>query len=351
MQHRPAMSTLLAVLAATASACVAQSGLIGDQEAPAAQAEATTPSHDEVAARATKALGGQKAIDSIQSVYLKIAMAAPDPKGTREIFWSRDNGLVVKLSIQGYEAEQGIVGSTGWQLDPSGRSALLPEAGINESRRSTTQYLFALGIEQFAEFGYERLDEEYEVAGQLDGKPTHRLVYGDGVNGLTTIHHGVESGLPIAIEHVRTRDSLTVTTTFADWQEIDGVQFFRSGTVNAKPAEGELPPPTELDFEIVELNRVDPDRFAIPEEVQELLAQREEERAAAAASELAIEDLPPEFQKEATELIEMVKNEGAESVTAFIEQFGPLTSTMAEGPQRDMLRYVLQELGKDAEGG
>lgn len=345
------MSTLLVVLAATASACVAQPGQTDNQEAPAEQAQAAIPSHDEVATRATRALGGQEAIDSIQSVYLKIAMSAPDPKGTREIFWSRDNGLVVKLSIQGYEAEQGIVGSTGWQIDPSGRSALLPEAGIKESRRSTTQYLFALGIEQFAESGYKRLDEEYEVAGQFDGEPTHRLVYGDGMNGLTTMHHDVESGLPIAIEHVRTTDSLTVTTTFADWQEIEGVKFFRSGTVNAKPAEGELPPPTELDFEIVELNRVDPDRFAIPEEVQELLAQREEERAAAASSELAIEDLPPELQKEATELIEMVKSQGHESITAFIEQFGPMANTLADGPQKDMLQYVIQELGKEAEEG
>lgn len=349
MEFRAATSILLVVFAWSMSAVAAQTRGIDAQEAPGAQADIATPSHDEVAARAIKALGGQDAIDRIQSVYMKIAMSAPDPKGTREIFWSRDNGLVVKLSIQGFEAEQGIVGSTGWQLDPSGRTALLPEAVLKESRRSTTQYLFALGIEKFADFGYTRLDADHEVAGQINGKPTHKLVYGDGKSGQTTIHHDAESGLPIAIEHVRTRDSLTVTTTFDGWEEIDGVLFFRSGIVNAKPPEGELPPPTKLDFETIEVNRVDPDRFALPEEVKALLTNQDQDLEV--EGEIAFEDLSPESQKEATERIEALKAEGPESVRAFIEQNMPMVDELADGPQKDMLRYILQELRKEIQGG
>jgi|GEM_PF-4725421 len=345
-----ALSGAVSTLLVATTSVLAQGSAIEQAQDDIAES-ASTLTHDAVAARAIDALGGPDAIDRIESVYFKINISAPEPVGTRELYWSRDGGLVVVVTRQGVEIEQGIVGSIGWVRDPGGRASLLPESDLDQSRRETVAHLIALGFERFSEHGYKRLDESNEVNGQIDAKDTHQLVYGDEKTGFTTIHHDVDTGLPLAIEHFRMQDLVTFTTRLGEWLDVEDKKFFGSATVTVKPTVGEALPPTTLTFEAIEVNSVDPARFIVPADVQQLASERESRREFKTEGVIALEDLPMKYQKEAPMIIEMVKSEGPDSIKEFIEQFGTFSEEMSEGPQKDTFRYIIQELRKGDGGG
>jgi hypothetical protein len=130
--------------------------------------------------------------------------------------------------------------------------------------------------------------------------------------------------------------------TVSDWKAVKGVRFFRLATIEMEDAT--IEGGGELRITGLEVNTVEPERFALPEEVVAL-----KNAAPAADEEIRLEDLSAEQQAQASAMIaEGTRSPGTDEISAMIQGMEGSLNLMPPDQQR-MFRYVVQELRRELE--
>jgi len=330
-------------------------GLTGLNAAAHAAAPAELPSVEAVFENCVKAVGGQDAIDKIKTLHVKSDMSMMGMQIKLEQMWAREGGRLVKMNMPMGEMHMGTNGKTPWMKTPMGYQL----AGADEAKQMNSQsgmFMFMIDPKTFAEDELGKL----EVVGEEEfaGKKCVKLHYVDDEGDEGDVFFDTESGLPVGFAN-NASDGSKGTMLLSDWKEIDGVKFFHLISMEMEPAPGSpmsRPGPDgkpakttgEIKVSTLEVNTLNDDTFKLPAEVEQLAKDAEATKSDAptdTASEIKLEDLTPEQQKEATKLIEGMRRvpEGMRADT--IRQLESSLPTMEEG-MRKYMQYVVQELKK-----
>lgn len=234
--------------------------------APAAGGE--LPTADELIDKALEAMGG-KAINKVESYSASSEMTSAMGTMTIETFWVRPNRVYVRTTIpQMGDMEMGTDGTIGWMSHPMIGYQLLVGDQIDQARKQAIHARLLRLRETIKEN-----DQEIEGVGEteFDGVKCHELRLIRKANGVVSrraMYFDAASGLIRAMRVAGGPSGAPTVIRFADWKTIDGVKFFHRMELEGGPAT------TVIKYVRIELNKVSPERVALPEEVKKLAAER-----------------------------------------------------------------------------
>ncbi len=242
------------------------------------------PTADELIDKALEAMGG-KAIEKVKSYSASSEMTSAMGTMTIETFWVRPNRVYVRTTIpQMGELEMGTDGTIGWMSHPMMGYQLLVGDQMDQARKQAIHARLLRLRETIKEN-----DQEIEGVGEteLDGVKCHELRLIRKANGVVSrraMYFDAASGLIRAMRVAGGPSGAPTVIRFADWKTIDGVKFFHRMELEGGPAT------TVINYVRIELNKVSPERVALPEEVKKLAAER---RAKPATRPSATRPSPP----------------------------------------------------------
>ncbi len=188
------------------------------------------PKLDELVGRHTEARGGEKAIEAIQSLEVKLRIV--EPTYTADGVWrvDRKGRMRIDVYIDGQRVfTEAFDGERGWQMPGGEEHAIPASAGGTAALRHSGQLpTNILGLHEMADHGHR-----LELAGreEVDGVSFDviLLTLDDGFETRYYVHP--ESFM---ITRARVRKALhpdidptvtTIETVWSDFREIDGVRF------------------------------------------------------------------------------------------------------------------------------
>ncbi len=244
--------------------------------APAAGDE--LPTADELIDKALEAMGG-KAINKVESYSASSEMTSAMGTMTIETLWVRPDRVYVRTTIpQIGDMEMGTDGSIGWMSHPMMGYQLLVGDQMDQARKQAIHARLLRLRETIKEN-----DQEIEGVGEteIDGVKCHELRLIRKANGVVSrraMYFDAASGLIRAMRVAGGPSGAPTVIRFADWKTIDGVTFFHRMELEGGPAT------TVINYVRIELNKVSPERVALPEEVKKLAAEQSSKGAGAPSS-------------------------------------------------------------------
>ncbi len=231
------------------------------------------PTADELIDKALEAMGG-KAIEKVKSYSASSEISTPMGAMTSETFWVRPDRVYVRTTIpQMGEMQMGTDGTIGWMNHPMMGYQLLDGDRLEQARQQAIHARLLHLRETIKE-------NDREIAGvgeaEFDGVKCYELRLITRSKGVVTrgaMIFDAASGLIRAMRQTNGPSGASSVVRFADWKAIDGVQFFHRAQLGDGPAS------TVIKFVRIEVNKVSPDRVALPEEVKKLAAERPAEPA------------------------------------------------------------------------
>ncbi len=231
------------------------------------------PTADELIDKALEAMGG-KAIKKVESYSASSEMTSAMGAMTSETFWVRPNRVYVRTTIpQMGDMQMGSDGTIGWMNHPMMGYQLLEGDRLEQARQQAIHARLLHLRETIKE-------DDREIAGvgeaELDGVKCYELrliTRAKGVVSRGAMLFDAASGLIRAMRTTDEPSGASSVVRFADWKAIDGVQFFHRAQLEGGPAT------TVIKYVRIEVNKVSPERVALPEEVKKLAAERRAEPA------------------------------------------------------------------------
>ena len=301
------------------------------------------PSADEVLADSVKALGGSEAIAKIKTLrsVMQMTMAGRDGDITVEVesLWSRDGGRIVRQNTMGGR-ELGTDGKVTWKKTDMGVGPLSKD----EAEQLKSQSSMIMHLLEPAIMKQEISKIEYAGTSTFDGRECHRLHFTKSNGDEGDLFYEVKSSLPAGIDKLGSRNAHIV---FSDWQEEQGVKFYR--TMKVEP-EGQSTPVT-MKVTKIEINTLEASAFAPPKDLKPPSTTKPDASQPAggntSAKEIALSDLTPEQQKKAQDTIENMKRSAdPQRMKEAVSQLERMMGAMPED-QRKMLQYIVQEMKKE----
>ena len=218
-----------------------------------------------------EAMGGQKAIDAIESTSIKGNIASPMMPAAinMEIKSAKGGKMFMKQELPGMgEGTAGSDGTTAWKSDPmSGGYQLMSPEEAKQTVKRSNMYNILFNIEN--EFKtLETVDktsfngeECYKVRMVSEDKSVpEQMGYFSLANKLMTGLETTEEG-PMG--------PVTTTFHFKDWKELNDVKVFSALDLERMGMN------MTMTFSEVEFNKVDPAVFELPAEVKKLVAEKQ----------------------------------------------------------------------------
>ena len=199
--------------------------------------------------RWAQALGGRERLGTVNTLYIRSRIAMGGLTGTVEEWCTAQGRRRESFELAGvYKNLTVFDRGRAWVLDQNGKVREL--AGVELEDEVTSTYL-----DSFAHLVPGRMAGTAEPAG--GGAVRFRPTGGRPV----TFHLDAQTGLPL--RHERPQAERTVTTTFDDWREVEGVFF----PWHARQSSGDPQYDIVVELEEVRLNQpVDAAAFAPPAE-------------------------------------------------------------------------------------
>jgi hypothetical protein len=244
--------------------------------APAATAPAKDlPKAATILQKASDAMGGADAMARITSLATTATGETPMGEMSLEVNSMKPDKFQLKQTMGGNDMTIVVNGKHGW-MNAGGEYQLLPAEALSEMRDA-----------KFHE-ALMTLAKDYKVIETVDqtdfsGKQAYKLRFADEGGGHEMfVFFDPETGLPLGRQSAQQTPmgEMILTTTFDQWEEVEGVKMFKRMSIDPGGS------PMEFNFTKVEVNKLDPAMFAIPAEVQELI-KAEESPASAPASQPA----------------------------------------------------------------
>lgn len=307
--------------------------------APAARA-VSEPTVDSVLAAATKAVGGQAAVDRIKTLHVVTATGSGEQAVEFDSSWSRSGGRLVKVAIpQVGPVVKGSDGTTAWQSMPMVGYSIMTESETAQLNMQVGLHIRMLDFQKTARDDMKTI----EVAGK-ERFAEHEciaLAYTKKKGGEGTIYFDAESGLPMGV--VSSDGARKSTSIFGDWKAVEGVKFFhsiKSETVGA-PRGGKA----EMTVKRIEVNTLKDADFALPEEVKKLAAEKKAPAAGGAEGAIRLEDLPADQRDEAKNSTDAFKVMTVEQLKQQQQAMEIALGYMPKtDPKRRLMEYIAQEL-------
>ncbi|MBX3356873.1 MAG: hypothetical protein KF745_00445 [Phycisphaeraceae bacterium] len=316
------------------------------ERAPSAVSD-DLPSVDDVLGKAMAAAGGQDAIDKIETIHTKATFGLNPQNVEIETYWSRSGGRLTIAKMEFGDVIRGTDGKTPWIKTPVGYVLATTPEDVQQINGSAGMHMMMIDPKSFVKEELSRI----AVAGtaNFNGRECYKLAYTKKTGQDGTMFFDKETALPVGFE--QTQRVGTTTITLEDWKTINGVKFFHLIKMNsptARTASGERVEGTsEIKMTLVEVNNVDPKVFELPDEVKSASTDKAdgvEKPKAAAAPQIKLEDLTPEHQAEAKEMLENISKAPIDTIRKSLVGIETGVSFMPEGPDKKKLQYVAQEL-------
>jgi len=356
MIRRLTTSTVLCTMLVAGSATLAQNSggnapAMGQSETKMSQ-EANA-SLKEIMAKAVEAIGGRKAVDKIKTLHTVMGMEMMGAAITMENKWSRDGGRWAKTDSPMGSNVMGTNGETAWMQLPGGNYTIItgPQAEQLDSQASI--HMMMLDPQQI------RDDMAVlEVAGreEFDGRMANVIRFEpEDSEGEGFMYFDANSGRILGLKQIEQTPMGEQTTTMSlgEWKKVEGVEFFHLLKIQNPSMPGGT---MEMAITTLRVNEVEESAFALPEEVQAMVDQAEEnvdesETGDAAeggtADELTLEDLPEAYRERTRQMLTQIKAGGQESIARSLQQFEELMPNLPEGDDKRTLQYIVQELRKN----
>ena len=226
-------------------------------------------SAEEILDRYVEAIGGKDAHQKVNNRVIRgtLHMPAEGITGTIEAYEARPNLSYSVIEIEGMiRQERGTDGKTAWERHSVSGTRLLTG---DELRQFMREAVFD------AEANWRKLYEKAETVGieEIDDKPAyHVALTARGGEKMAAYYDRSSSLLVKFVMKVRSRTGETVVETYpSDYRKVAGVliahkQRLVIGTIEQV-----------LTFDSVQINvKLGPDRFALPDDVQQLLRLQKE---------------------------------------------------------------------------
>jgi hypothetical protein len=242
------------------------------------------PSADELIDKSTKAMGG-KAVEKVESYMATADMTAPMGTMTSEIYWAKPDLVFAKQGIpQMGEITMATDGKIGWTHNPMmGGYALLE----GKEREELIEQAIHIRLMHLRETAKQNFNFKGVTEAEFDGARCFELAFVGKEADSTedgSIFFEADSGLIRGMNVNDGGDSVTIL--LKDWKEIDGVRFFHRMELAGGPMA------FTVTYTKIEVNKVDPSVFAVPDEVKELAKKQ----VGKSGDEMAIEDFSPQMQ-------------------------------------------------------
>ena len=230
---------------------------------PASKMAEALPPAQEIIDRHIEAVGGRKAIESLNSVSIKgsITIPANGMSGTVEVFAARPNKTLVKTTLAGIgDIAEGFDGTVAWSMSPMTGPMLVTGEELEE-KKFYANFDGALGIAS----RYESIKTLEKTT--FEGKPVYKVALTRKGGADDIDFYDVESGLKVGSinERKNPMGTISVTSAYSDYKKF-----------------GDLLQPTVLTqtmtgvqmvtrFTSIEYNKVDPAVFELPAEIKALV--------------------------------------------------------------------------------
>ena len=310
-------------------------------EEPTAEApRKDLPAAEEILTMAVEAMGGQKAFDTIESSYIKSTMAAMGFSIQFDMYTAEPDKLFVRQIIPGVgDGEMGVNGDVAWRRQPMQAYELLDVKDLVDL--SDQAHLFEIVPKLREQYTTMQTVDRTEFAGQdcykvlLAGKRNPKPEEADTksyalFNAETHLAAGLQNVQPAKGD----LPARTSTLRFEDWKPVDELKLKLYRKLIIAQREVEL----TMTYDEVTFNKVDPAVFAIPEEVQKLLA----EKAAAPAPQAGDEDAGVSRKTEEM-LANLLKQEDVGQLRMIV---GILESQLPNTPDEEKadMEYIIRKL-------
>lgn len=256
------------VLALALAIGVNMPSAIADGDSNRTAAADGLPTPEKLLAGAIKAQGGKEAFEAIESVHSKAEMRTPMGNMDVETHSKASGEFHLKQSSpQMGEMRAGYDGTVGWSHNQMQGYQLLPEDEINEIRNMTMTHGMVTQLKE--EYGEMKTVERTSFAGE-DAYKVYMKHKQDGSEQHVFFHPENHRLVGIEIEQESDFGPMEISMSFDEWKERGDLMVFTKMTINQMGME------IVMEFTEIEFNAVDDDVFVLPEEVQELVADRSE---------------------------------------------------------------------------
>lgn len=337
--HRKPITIISAIAALLAPALIAQNWVT----VPALTAAAADlPSVDSILADSTKAIGGRKAVDAVQTLRVTSTMSMMGQTMESEQSWSRDGGRLTIMKMAMGEMAMGSDGETAWIRSPMGYM-LAGEEQATQINGQVGMFMFLLDPRSLSTSELQSI----EVVGKevFGGAECYKLHYTDADGGEGHMFFRTGNGLPAGFQTVSPHTRERTTMRLSDWRAVSGVQFPHLMTMEMAAGQaGTNTQSGKIRVSKIEVNTLKKDHFALPAEVRRMA----DEIAAGPkpGAEIKLSDLTPQQQEEAKQLLEGLKQAPASTQRTAITNLESGLQWMPE-EQRKVMQYVVQEMKKE----
>ena len=352
MNLRLTSSVALSVMLIAGSAAVAQNSggnAVGQAESAPVVAQDGLPTLEQIIKDAVDAIGGRDAVDGIKTLHTIMAAEVEGMALSIESKWGRNGGRWVKNENPMVTQEMGTDGSTAWMKTPGGGYTVIGDEEAGQLNMQTSLHMMVLDPKQF-----RRDMAVVEVAGreEFEGRAAHVIRFKPvDLPGEGFLYFDANTGRVLGLK--QTEQSLmgqqTTTMIFEDWKRVSDVDFFHLVKIQSPMMPGGT---MEMAFTALKVNELDESAFALPEEVEAIVAEggadgNEPDLGNDEASdEIALEDLPESYRDRAQQMVTQIKAGGQQTIEQSLRQFEELMPSLPEGDDKLTLRYIVQELKK-----
>jgi len=299
------------------------------------------PTIDEIFASCVEAAGGRRALDAVKTLHTEGTMTGQGMTADADMYWSRDGKRFVKLVTPFGEIKQGTDGKVYWMHHAASGYMLM-----DEEEGSQVDFLAGLHMIMLdPKDRFKEKAEKLEVVGteSFNGEECYKVYQLDKDGTEAHVYFGVDSGLPIGFRSIEEDGTPGDVTTIGDWKVVDGVNFFRTISIQSKdPRQGN----SEIKISTIEINKTGDDVFALPEEVEKMAAaQADADENEDSGGAIKLSDLTPVQQEQAKQLLAGTRGAPAPQRQQVIAGLEANLALLPES-ERKMYEYVVQELKK-----
>ncbi len=257
----------------TVTLFLALCGILLPATGPAFGQDAKLPKGDEILDKYIKATGGKEAYKKINNRVIKgtFEMPAQGMKGTINIHAARPNLYYTVVEIPNMmKQERGTDGKIAWERQSMMGARILEGEERDQFIRET---VFD------SEVDWRKLYKKAETVGveDIDGKPAHKIKLTIDDTNTMTAYYDKTSNLLVktVMIHKTQMGDMPVETYISDYKKVGGL------LIPHKHRQVVMSMEQLLTFDSFEVNvKMDKKRFALPDDVKELLAQKEEAKKA-----------------------------------------------------------------------
>ncbi|HWB19864.1 MAG TPA: hypothetical protein VG711_06160 [Phycisphaerales bacterium] len=355
---RSFLSTFVLAASATLAVYSPASPMVSPAHAEGAEVDAGAQA---VLDQAVEALGGKDAISKIKSMQAEMSMQANGMDVQMMVAWSRDGGRYMKANTKMGQMVQGTDGTTMWMQAGMGVQTLTNKEQAKQLDQQASMFMNYLEPKHLIEVTMKSVTSGGKKP--FNGKDCDCLhfVNLDGQEG--DMYFDAATHLPEGSEVTMGVQGATskVSRIMSEWEAENGVQFCRT-FVFSLPHAAE---PMMMKVTKIELNNVDDSLFAKPKDEAPAGAHpmsghpsatqpagtkpagSQPDAGAAAGGEIKLEDLTPDQQAKAKQMLENVrKANDIDSTKQMVQRLEPMLGMMP-ADQKPMMEYIVQELKKD----